>query len=139
MRITVQQYSRVHRAQQKSLSINNPRCHLVRTIILQQYYSRKKSENAETEIQLTLCLSRIERSIVESTENKMYQVVITCRLGEDNFKKSSLAEFGRDAHSFAGDREGCCVGGAGAVAQSRGIRWRREQPVLKKHTLTQSN
>ena len=41
----------------------------------------------------------------------MYQVVITYRLREGNFEKSSLAEFGCDARSFAGDREGCCVGG----------------------------
>ena len=38
-------------------------------------------------------------------------IVITCRLREGNFEKSSLAEFGCDAHSFAGDREGYCVGG----------------------------
>ena len=55
----------------------------------------------------TDALSRIERSTVESTEN----VVITCRLRESNFEKSSLVEFGCDARSFAGDREGCCVGG----------------------------
>ena len=30
---------------------------------------------------------------------------------EGNFEKSSLAEFACDARSFAGDREGCCVGG----------------------------
>ena len=37
--------------------------------------------------------------------------MITCRLRKGNFGKSSLAEFGCDARSFAGDREGCCVGG----------------------------
>ena len=44
---------------------------------------------------------------LEPTEN----VVITCRLRESNFGKSSLAEFGCDARSLAGDREDCCVGG----------------------------
>ena len=53
-----------------------------------------------------LCLSRIERSTAEPKGN----VVITCRLREGNFKKSSLAELSCDACSFAGDREGCCVG-----------------------------
>ena len=37
--------------------------------------------------------------------------MITCRLRKGNFEKSSLAEYGCDARSFAGDREGCCVGG----------------------------
>ena len=54
-----------------------------------------------------LCLSRIERSADKSKGS----VMITCRLREGNFANSSLAEFGCDAPSFAGDREGCCVGG----------------------------
>ena len=58
-------------------------------------------------IQLTLCLSRIEPSTVEPTE----EVVITCRLREGNFEKSSLAEFGCDARYFAGDHEGYGMGG----------------------------
>ena len=37
--------------------------------------------------------------------------MITCRLWQGNSEKSSLAEFGCDARSFAGDREGCSVGG----------------------------
>ena len=37
--------------------------------------------------------------------------VIICRLQKANLKKSSLAEFGGDVRSFAGDRDGCCVGG----------------------------
>ena len=37
--------------------------------------------------------------------------MITCRLRAGNFEKSSLAEFGCDARSFDGNREGCCVGG----------------------------
>ena len=49
----------------------------------------------------------MECSTVEPTEN----VVITCRLQDNNSEKSSLAEFGCDARSVAGDREGCCVSG----------------------------
>ena len=52
-------------------------------------------------------------------------VVITYRLRERNFEKSSLAEFGCDARSFAGDREGCVAWlGPGVVARSREIGWR---------------
>ena len=47
--------------------------------------------------------------------------MITCRLREGNFEKSSLVEFGCDSRSLAGDREGCCVGGPWYVARSRGI------------------
>ena len=54
-----------------------------------------------------ICSSRIECSTVEPTKN----VVITCLLREGKFEKSTLAEFGCDPRSFAGDREGCCVGG----------------------------
>ena len=36
----------------------------------------------------------------------------------DNFEKSSLAEFGCDARSVAGNRGGCCVGGR-AVSRDR--------------------
>ena len=39
-------------------------------------------------------------------------IVFVCRLREPNFQKSSLADFGGDARSFAGDREGYCVGRA---------------------------
>ena len=92
--------------------IHHPPCHVC-TIIVQQHYStntaekKKRSKKAETEgFELTLCLSRIERSTAEPKGN----VLITCRLREGNFEKSSLAEFGCDARSFAGDREGCCVG-----------------------------
>ena len=67
----------------------------------------KKRKRRDREIQLTLFLSRIERSTVEPTQN----VANTCRLLEGNSEKSSLAEFGCDVRSFAGDREGCCVGG----------------------------
>ena len=38
-------------------------------------------------------------------------VTITCRLREGNFGNLSLAEFGCDARSLAGYREGYCVGG----------------------------
>ena len=58
-------------------------------------------------IHLALRFSRIERSTVEPTEN----IVITCRPRDGNFEQASLAEFGCDARSFAGDREGYCVGG----------------------------
>ena len=54
-----------------------------------------------------ICSSRIECSTVEPTK----KVVITCLLREGKFEKSTLAEFGCDPRSFAGDREGCCVGG----------------------------
>ena len=66
-----------------------------------------KNEKQRRGFELTLCWSRIERS---TAEPKKRNVVITCRLQEGNFEKSSLAEFGCDARSFAGDREGCCVG-----------------------------
>ena len=66
-------------------------------------------------------MSRIEHSTVEKTKN----VVITCRLRESNFEKSSFAKFGCDARPFAGDRERAAVWvGLGAVARSRGIGWR---------------
>ena len=39
-------------------------------------------------------------------------IVIICRLRGGDFQTSSLAEAGGGARSFAGDREGCCVGGA---------------------------
>ena len=52
-------------------------------------------------------MSRIERSTAEAKGN----VVFTCRLREGNFEKSPLAEFGCDARSFTGDREGCWAGG----------------------------
>ena len=55
--------------------------------------------------------ARTESSALPLSQNKMYQVLINCRLREGNFEKSSLAEFGCDARSVAGDREGCCVGG----------------------------
>ena len=67
-----------------------------------------KNEKQRRGFELTLCLSRIERS---TAEPKKGNVVITCPLREGNFEKSSLAEFGCDARSFAGDHEGCCVGG----------------------------
>ena len=50
--------------------------------------------------------------------------MITCRLREDNFEKSSLADFGCDARSFAGDREAAVWVGLGAVARSWEIGWR---------------
>ena len=44
---------------------------------------------------------------------------------EASFKKSSLAELGAGARSFAGDPEDCCVrGGRGTVARAWGIGWR---------------
>ena len=51
--------------------------------------------------------------------------MITCRLRECNFEKSSLAELGFDARSFAGDCEGCCVGGTwrGRAVSGDGV-WR---------------
>ena len=39
-------------------------------------------------------------------------------------KKSLLAEFGCDARSFAGDREGCCVGGTWRGRAVSLIGWR---------------
>ena len=104
-------------------------------MIVQQYYSRTKSENAETEIQLTLCLSRIERSTVEPTEN----VVTTCRLRERNFEKSPLADFGCDARSFAGDREAAVWVGLCAVARSWGIGWRPGAAGVEIETYFQPN
>ena len=76
---------------------------------VQHAYSRKKmSTKAETGgFELTLCLSRIERS----TAKPKGKVVITCRLREGNFEKSFLAEFGCDTRSFAEDRGGCCCVG----------------------------
>ena len=73
------------------------------------YSSTTAEQKAKTQRRgdSTDALSRMERSTVEPTEN----VVITCCLRESSFEKSSLAEFGCDALSVAGDREGCCVGG----------------------------
>ena len=66
-----------------------------------------KSKKAGTgRLELTLCLSRIERSTAEPKGS----VVNTCRPREATFEKSSLAGFGCDARSFPGDREDCCVG-----------------------------
>ena len=50
---------------------------------------------------------RFERS---TAEQKKEHVVITCRLWEGNSKNSLPTEFGCNARSFAGDREGCCAG-----------------------------
>ena len=69
---------------------------------------QKKKAKTQKRGDSTGALSRIERSTVEPTEN----VVITYRFREGNFEKSSLAEFGCDTRCFAGDRKGCCVGGA---------------------------
>ena len=99
--LDVHQYSRV---QQKRLSINNPRSHHACTIIVHTAVLQQKTQRRGDSID---ALSRMERSTADPTEH----VVITCRLRESNFEKSSLAEFGCDARSFAGDREGCCVGG----------------------------
>ena len=81
-------------------------------------YSRKKKKKSRDRGIWTDALSRIERSTAEPKGN----VVISCRLREGNFEKSSLAESGCDARSFAGDREGYCVGGTwrgGAVSGDR--------------------
>ena len=69
---------------------------------------KKKAKRRDREIQLTLCP---ESSALPLSQHKNVKVVITHRLREGNFEKSSLAEFGCDARSFAGDCEGCCVGG----------------------------
>ena len=70
-------------------------------------WQKKKAKTQETsEIQLTLCP---ESSALPLSQHK--NVVITYRLRESNVEKSSLAEFGCGARSFAGDRDGCCVGG----------------------------
>ena len=66
--------------------------------------------------------------------------MIICRLRYGSFEKSSLAEFGCDAHSFARDREGCCVGGpyhTRAVLGGAGGAW--ERPVLKTYTMVLHN
>ena len=63
-------------------------------------------------------LSRIERSTVEATEN----VIITCRLRESNFEKSSIAEFG--CVLLLGIARAAVWVGLGAVVRSRGIVWR---------------
>ena len=89
----VQQYGRV---QQKSLSTNNARTHHVCTITVQQR-SRKKSEDAETsEIQLTLCLTRIERATVPSPTRTAALAIpgertgVAANLGELGFFKVAL-------------------------------------------------
>ena len=99
-RITVQQSTTEKPIHQPTI----PPCMDNNSTAVQQ---KKKRKHRDREIQLTLCLSRIERSTVEPTE----YVVITCRLQVGNFETSSTAEFGCDARSFAGDREGCCMGG----------------------------
>ena len=77
-------------------------------------------KHRDRRIQLTICLSRIERSTVEPTEN----VVITCLSGRANLKKKknrrspSLAA--TPVHSPGIARAAVWVG-LGAVARSRGI------------------
>ena len=57
------------------------------------------------------CLIKMERSTAEPKYSVTIILVLICRRREANFQKSSLAEVDCDARVFAGDREGCCVGG----------------------------
>ena len=50
--------------------------------------------------------------------------MISCHVRESNFEKSSLAEFGCDARSFAGIARAAMWVRLGAVARTRGIGWR---------------
>ena len=106
-----------------------PPCAYNNRTAVQQKHKRKRRDRM---IQLTLCLSRIERSNVEPTEH----IFISCRLREGNLKKSSLAEVGCDARSYAGLLCGWDLARSRCLEGSGGT---REQPVLKNHTLTQSN
>ena len=70
--------------------------------------------------------------------------MITCRLREGNFEKSLLAEFGCDARFFAGDREGCCVGGTWrgrAVSGDRVAPWNSgvEKPYFNSNQTKDTN
>lgn len=82
------------------------------TTCVQQYSStvvkqKKSKQENRSGFELTLMTSRIQRSTAETK----YNVVVLCRLREANFEKSSFDEFGWNADSLAGDREGCCMGG----------------------------
>ena len=123
----VQHYSRV---QQKTPTNNNPRSRHVCTIIVQQYSRKQKLRSGDMGTQLTLFLSRIERTTVKPTEN----VVITCRLRDGNFEKSSLAELAATPVLSTGIARAAVWVGLGAVARSRGIGWRTGTSGVEKHT-----
>ena len=77
--------------------------------------AEKKRKRRDGKIQLTLRLSRIERSTVEPTEN----VEITCRLPESNFEK--LSRVAATPVLSTGIARAAVWVGPGAVARSRGI------------------
>ena len=82
---------------------------------------KKKRKSRDMWIQLTFCLSRIERSTVEPKEI----VVISCCLREGNFEKSSLTAFVCDAPFLSPEIAMAAVWvGLRAFARSRGIGWR---------------
>ena len=98
------------------LQPTNPPCVYNNSTAVQQKKKAKRRDGDSTD-----ALSRIDRSTVETTAN----VVIACRLLEGNFENSPLAEFGCDDRSFAGAREGCCVGG---TWRGRGVSGDRVAP-----------
>ena len=86
------------------------RFHCHRSIIAKKKGNKKAKKQKQGT--LNLLFWRPQSGALPMSQNKVYfESVIICRLREADFEKSSLAEFGGDARSFTGDREGCRVGG----------------------------
>ena len=82
---------------------------------------RKKIKKAETGgFEVTLCLSRIERSTAEPKGS----VVNTCRLREGNFENRRSPSLAATPVLSPGIARAAVWVGLGAVARSRGIGWR---------------
>ena len=88
-----------------------PPCAYNNRTAVQQRHKRKRRDRV---IQLTLCLSSIERSNVEPTEH----ILISCRLREGNFKKIVAR---RDWLRRPFLRQAAVWVGLGALARPRGI------------------
>ena len=93
--------------------------------IVQQYDSstveKKEAKKQETGgFELTLCLSRIERSTAEPEED----VVIECFLQEGNFENRRSPSLAATSVLSPGIVKAAVWVGLGAVPRSRGIGWR---------------
>ena len=78
--------------------------------------AEKKRKNRDGEIQLTYCLSRIERSTVKPTEN----VVITCHVSESNYENHRSPSSTATPVLSPGIARAAVWVGRGAFVRSRG-------------------